>query len=101
MKVFSQLRNGLVYNSLLPKGDGGSIKRIWALVDPNQELPEPTGVFQMGPFFVVEATPSYPSRFDWTRRDRTENFYMKPWSFEEVLQAWVNSPLRAHDTHNS
>jgi hypothetical protein len=100
VKGFSQLRNGAVYSSLRSECDGWPMRRIWALVDSNREFPEPTSLFQTGPFFVVEATPSYHSRFDWTRKYRTEEFYMKPWSFEEVLQAWVDSHIGAHNAYN-
>jgi len=62
------------------------LARIWALVDTNRHLHEPAPALTDGPFFVVEATSPRQTRFDWTSRFRTDNFYMKPWAFSEVLQ---------------
>jgi len=59
--------------------------RIWALVDSNWRVQEPAPVFQGDPF-VVEATSPRPACHEWTRRVRFNFFYMKPWSFAEVLQ---------------
>ena len=65
--------------------------RIWALVDSNQSLTRPAGVFIHGlPFYVVEAAPPCHPRLQWLRKVNSEYFYMKGWSFSEVLQAYLN-----------
>lgn len=71
------------------KGTGDPLSRIWMLVDLNQNLTQPTGAFnEPGPFFVVVATSPRRDRFQWVKKlDSRFFFYMKPWSFSEVLQA--------------
>jgi len=64
----------------------GPSGRIWALVDSSWRVEEPAPVFQGGPFFVVEATSPRPARREWIRRFEFDIFYMKPWTFTEVLQ---------------
>ena len=65
--------------------------RIWALVDSSQLLSEPAPIFRAsGPFFVVEAA-SRRSCFEWAERVHHRYFYMKTWTFSEVLQVYVAS----------
>jgi len=87
------------YNEL--ESEMGPLGRIWALVDFNDDLIKPSSVFKDGPFFVVLAAPPRPSCTDWARGRAFRFFYMKPWSFSEALQVYVNLPLRIHDTHIS
>jgi len=84
VKEFVHLYSRAMYNCLSP--EGGTLARIWALVDSGQELKEPSPVFKGDPFFVVETLSSCPTRSEWTRRIRCEPFYMKQWAFSEVLQ---------------
>ena len=81
---FSQLEEGPAYNALLPKPEDGPRGRIWALVDCDGE---PADVFRTGPFFVVQALSPCSSHRGWITKVQAEAFYMKPWSFTEVLQA--------------
>jgi hypothetical protein len=95
---FTGLELDEVYGSLMSPGPG----RIWALIDSNQDLVEPTGVFSTGrPFFVVEAANPRPARLQWLKRLNSQDFYMKRWSFSEVLQAYVDFYISAHITHVS
>ena len=67
--------------------------RIWALVDSNQDLAKPTGVFSTGRvFFVIQAASPRPQRVQWLERVDSQYFYMKGWSLSEVLQAYVGLP---------
>ena len=84
MKEFTQLHNMSPYSSLW--GDDGHLGRIWALVDSNRDVQEPASIFRRGPFFVVQAASPRPMRRDWTKGIQSEDFYMKPWTFSEVLQ---------------
>jgi hypothetical protein len=73
--------------------------RIWVLVDSNDSLEKPAAVFCKGqPFFVVEAA-SRPSRFEWAKKVRSTNFYMKTWTLSELLQAYVTLSAVIHDAH--
>ena len=63
--------------------------RIWALVDSNNDLLEPAPIFRVrGPFFVIEAASRWNS-FEWAKKVYRRHFYMKTWTFSEVLQAYV------------
>jgi len=85
VKEFVHLYSRAMYNCLSP--EGGTLARICqALVDSGQELKEPSPDFKGDPFFIVETLPSCPTRSEWTRRIRYEPFYMKQWSFSEVIQ---------------
>jgi hypothetical protein len=84
VKEFTEL-NAPAYNPLGPMAD--PLGRIWALVDCMEGLHEPAPVFKNGPFFVVETTSPCPAGLRWTRNVRSNHFYMKLWSFVEVLQA--------------
>jgi len=77
----------------------GPYSRIWALIDSNVVLIQPAGAFMSGrPFFVVEAASPRYDRFQWMKKVYGERFYMKPWSFPEVCQAYVHfSPLDRHN----
>ena len=85
VKKFAQLSlsEGTPYNKLRSYSGPG---RIWALVDTNQELLQPSPLFQEGPFFVVGASSPRPVCHNWVRRVSHEFFYMEQWSFAEVLQ---------------
>jgi len=69
-------------------------KRIWVIVDTKLSLPEPAGIFRFpGTFFVVNAT--FRSHFcEWSDEVDTRWFYMKPWSFSEIIQAYVDPASR-------
>jgi hypothetical protein len=70
-----------------------SSSRIWALVDSNNSLSDPAPMFHAGrPFFVVEAVPPRRPRFEWAKEVYFQHFYMKTWTFPEVLQACVAPP---------
>jgi len=87
VKKFSMLGDGPSYNRLKPAPEHGAAGRIWALVHSNQEPYAPDSAFTDGPFFVVQAASSRPAQHRWTRKVPVNFFYMKPWSFSEVLQA--------------
>ena len=73
--------------------DSPDFDRIWALVDSTEFLVEPTGVFKPAEtFFVVEAAFPRASCLKWFRKFPAEMFYMKRWTFSEVLQACVDPP---------
>ena len=77
-----------------------SLARIWALVDSNNRLIEPAPIFRMrGPFFVVEATSPRQPRIEWTKKVCSRRFYMKTWTFSEVIKAYVTPPLWVHKSH--
>ena len=86
---FTDLENDKAYDSLMSPGPG----RIWTLVDSNQDLAKPTGVFSTGRvFFVVQAASPRPQRVQWLERVDSQYFYMKGWSLSEVIQAYVGLP---------
>ena len=85
VKQLGRPNSGAAYVLLLSRG--APLRRIWALVDAARDLAEPAGALVTGPFFVVETTSPRHPRFNWAKGIRTETFYMKPWSFSEVLQA--------------
>ena len=68
------------------KSGRGPSGRIWALVDSNWRVDKPAPVFQGGPFFVIEAMSPRLARREWIRRFKFNIFYMKLWTFAEVLQ---------------
>ena len=86
MKEFAELNSTGTYAKFKPKA-GDSQNRIWALVDSGQDVHQPALVFQQTAFFVVEASSPCPARHEWTDRIGPKFFYMKLWSFSEVLQA--------------
>ena len=84
---FKLPKSNEIYGRLPSSGD----RKVWALVDSNQSLEVPAGVFTHGPpFFVVEAASPRSPRLHWLRKVNYEPFYMKRWSFSEVLQAYVD-----------
>ena len=92
---FTDLENSDLYGLLTSSGSG----RIWALVDSNPDLAKPTGVFATGRlFFVVQAASPRPQRVQWLDAVDSQRFYMKGWSFSEVLQAYVGLSPRAFMT---
>ena len=83
---FTDLENKEAYSPLVSSGPG----RIWALVDSNQDLVKPTGVFNTGGlFFVVQAAAPLLPRLQWLKAVNSQSFYMKRWTFSEILQAYV------------
>lgn len=82
VKEFTEIRASC-YNQL---ASGDLLGRIWALVGSNQELHEPTSIFRKGPFFVIQTSSPHPTSCKWIWNVTHEAFYMKPWSFAEVLQ---------------
>jgi len=78
---------------------GDHHKRIWALVDTGPLLPEPANIFKHPKtFFVVTAT--HYSDPDWIERVDFREFFMKPWSFSEIIQVYVDPLLGASKTHS-
>jgi len=68
------------------EGTDDPLSRIWVLVDSNQHLVHPSEPFSdCGPFFVVVAV-SPCNRFHWSKKAISFSFFMKPWTFSEVLQ---------------
>jgi hypothetical protein len=61
--------------------------KIWALVDSNQYAAEPATVLQSDIFFVIGAVPFSAPYLQWIDGRAACHFFMKPWSFSEVLQA--------------
>ena len=96
---FADLKHGSNYTRLAPKGK--PLGRIWALVDSNKEFLVPAPIFTNGPFFVVHVAPPRPTQDKWTKNVRTQPFFMKPWSFPGVLQAYVDLFLGIHNTYVS
>lgn len=75
---FGQQEIRAFYTTL--EGTGDPLSRIWVLVD----LIQPAGAFlDCGPFFVVAAA---SQRLQWTKKTISYSFFMKPWTFSEVLQ---------------
>jgi len=92
---FGRLDNPELYNKLRR----GTDARIWALIDSNDDLVQPAALFtNRSPFFVVEAAPPLDDHFEWMKKAHTMRFYMKPWTFPEVCQAYVDfSSLYRHN----
>jgi hypothetical protein len=86
VKAFVEPDSPGAYAKFKPKA-GDFQNRIWALVDSDQQVHRPALVFQQKAFFVVEASSPCPARHEWTDRIEPKFFYMKLWSFSEVLQA--------------
>lgn len=84
VKQFGQPNSGAAYAAFLSRDH--PFRRIWALVDTNQYLPEPSPAISTGPFFVIEVTSRHQPHLGWVKNLRRETFYMKLWSFSEVLQ---------------
>ena len=85
------------YYGLTPDEPSG---RIWALIDANQFLSQPAPCFRAGnPFFVVEVA-SRQSRFEWANKVHHQHFYMRTWTFSEVLQVYVALPPEVHNAHD-
>ena len=83
VKEFEELE-AYDYNELA--SEVGPLGSIWALMDSNDDLVEPASLFKNDPFFVVLAAPPHPTHNDWARGRAFRFFYMKTWSFSEVLQ---------------
>jgi hypothetical protein len=73
--------------------DSPNFDRIWALVDCDRTSGQPPGIFNLtSTFFVVEAAPPRAPRLECSRKYGTKIFFMKRWTFSEVLQAYVDTP---------
>ena len=60
----------------------------------------PAHVFQGVSFFVIEAVPFSFPRLEWAERHNHCWFFVKMWSFSEVLQAYVKIvPSVCHNAH--
>ncbi len=98
--------NGIsVFQDLIDNGTYLGLKfanprsKIWVLVDSNNILDKPTGVFRMGrPFFVLQVA-SRGDPFEWAKKVYFDRFYMKTWTLSEVLQAYETPLSCVHDTH--
>ena len=77
------------------------IDRVWALVDSNINMQQPDSIFMDSLFFIVEAATPRAERTQWTNVVTSKTFYMKLWSFSEVLQAWIGSPHGTRDIYLS
>ena len=87
VREFANLEDDSTYSKLKPKDRLGE---IWVLVCTSgdlEDLEEPAPIFTNHAFFVVHAASPGSEHHEWTHYVRTQRFYMKPWSFSEVLQA--------------
>jgi hypothetical protein len=94
-----RIPGGIPYSRLKSQAD--KVGRIWALVDTGRELYEPDAIFQENsPFFVIEASSTRAGRYDWAKKVKHQLYYMKPWSFVETLQVYVNLQLTRVSQHS-
>ena len=84
VKQLGQPNSGAAYAAFLSWDH--PFRRIWALVNADEDLFEPSRALRTGPFFIVDSTPPHRPYFNWIINLRSKTFYMKPWSFSEVLQ---------------
>lgn len=71
---------------------GDDPERIWALVDTSAVLGEPARVLTLPKtFFVVNSTSPRFEHLGWLKKVNLFYFYMKPWSFSEIIQAYADS----------
>ena len=69
-------------------------ENIRTFVDSNTVLIQPDGIFtERTPFFVVETLSHRNVRLEWMKETTSQVFYLKPWTFPEVVQACVGYPL--------
>ena len=96
---FDDLDNPKVYNALeFSRRAGDAHKRIWAFIDTGPLLPEPGEMFKNPEtFFVVTAT--HRSNPEWFGKVDYAEFFMKPWSFSEIIQVYVDQIPEASKTH--
>jgi hypothetical protein len=98
---FTHLENHPNYRTLrFPPHKRSS--RIWATIDPNPDLLEPAWIFRSpdAPFFVVDAVSGRFDHFGWLDKIAHESFYMKPWTFPEVIQAYMDfTPGGSQSSH--
>ena len=72
--------------------EGGGSRGIWVLFDENPILPQPVELFRYNsPCFIVQAGSPRSQYHEWHNRLTPEIFYMNPWSFSEVIQAYVST----------
>ena len=88
---FADLDNHLIYGALKPPPGGDPRRKVWALVNTNKFLSDPADIFKdHGTFFVVNVTSPHPEHLEWLSQIDYEDFYMKPWSLSEIIQAYVD-----------
>jgi hypothetical protein len=76
--------------------------RIWALVDTNPRLSIPASIVaDNSRFYVVDAVSVGSGDLEWVKKVGYEFFYQKPWSPEEILQAYVGILLGLRSAHFS
>ena len=100
VSVIDDLKNPEAYGALkFPRGSHQ--KRIWAIIDTGPLLPEPADIFMHpGTFFVVNATSRFNLR-EWFGVVHFNRFFMEPWAFSEIIQAYVNPFSRSSQhTHS-
>ena len=70
--------------------------RIWALFDPSPDAPQPAALLTStsSPFFIVQAASPRSDYNDWHNKLGPRYFYMKPWSFLELVQVYVDTTSR-------
>jgi hypothetical protein len=99
---FTHLKNHPNYRTLrFPPHKRSS--RIWVIIGSNPDLLEPAWIFRSpdAPFFVVDAVSGRSDHFGWLDRISHENFYMKPWTFSEVIQAYMDfTSERSQHSHS-
>lgn len=67
------------------------LRRIWVLIDFNQNLPKIPNIFRYSrPFFAVCTVSPDPHRHRWLEKVGYKWFYMKPWSILEVVQVYAD-----------
>ena len=68
-------------------------RRIWALFDSTPGIPEPANILMSpsSPFFIVHAASPRSEYHGWHKKRNPRNFYMKPWSLSELIQAYVDT----------
>ena len=88
---FANLDKCAIYDVLQPPPRGDPERKFWALVNTSEFLPNPTKIFKdHETFFVVNATSPHSKHLDWLNKINHQNFYMKPWSLSEIIQAYVD-----------
>ena len=80
-----------------------NLSRLWALVDTNENLPQPAPIFKRAsPFYVINAVSPRSGNLQWTKKIGQKTFYMEPWSICEVLQAYADlTPGDSQHSHSA
>jgi hypothetical protein len=75
-------------------------EQIWALVGMDPLLEEPAGIFKFPKtFFIINSTSPHSENPGWLKRTNHSYFYMKPWTFSEIIQVFADPTSR--DSQNS